>query len=169
MRNWLKTILFVSSFSPTLFVIAGVRFYSTCKIDLLAIQLVTISIIGTILPLLIIALLKKESEIYKFKAKKVESADYFLLVFVASYSAPIVMKLAEINAEATTAIISLIFIVSWFISNIPSHPLLYLLKYRFYKVESDDGMVFVLITKRQIRSPSNITSVIRISNGMLME
>lgn len=92
MRNWLKTVLFVSSYSPALLVLGGVRWYSIGEIDTLVVQLVIISILGVVLPLLILALLRAEAESINFKAKKVESTDYFLLVFVASYLAPIAMK-----------------------------------------------------------------------------
>lgn len=92
LRNWLKTVLFVSSYSPALLVLGGVRWYSIGEIDTLVVQLVIISILGVVLPLLILALLRAEAESINFKAKKVESTDYFLLVFVASYLAPIAMK-----------------------------------------------------------------------------
>jgi hypothetical protein len=59
--------------------------------------------------------------------------------------------------------------VAWVVSNIPSHPVLYLAKFRFYKIESESGMVYTLITRREIRSPKNITVVKQISNSMLME
>ncbi|WP_024298586.1 hypothetical protein [Methylomicrobium lacus] len=169
MRNWLKTILFVSAFSPTLLVLAGVRCYSRGDVDSLVVQLTVISALGTLLPLLILALVKREAEILKFVAKKVESADYFLLVFIGSYAAPVIMKIAEVDFFLTTLIIVVIFLVAWVISNIPSHPILYLIKFRFYKVESSDGMVYILITSENIRSPRDISYVKKISNGMLME
>jgi len=169
MRNWLKTLLFVSSFSPTLLVLAGVRYYSIGTLDSMVIQLSIISIMGMSLPFLILILVKKESQRVRFSAKKVESADYYLLVFLGSYASPVVMKIAEIDFLMTVITISLIFIVAWFVSNIPSHPILYLFRYRFYKVESGDGMVYTLITRRIIRSPSDVTQVMKLSSAMLME
>jgi len=159
----------VSSFSPTLLVISGVRYYSTGTIDTLIIQLAIISILGVALPFLILAWLRAEAESLSFKAKKVESADYFLLVFIASYLAPIAMKMTEIDFATTVVFICLILITGWVISNIPSHPILYLFRFRFYKIESEEGMVYTLITRRQILSPKNIKTVKIISSGMLME
>lgn len=169
MRNWLKTLLFVSSFSPTLLVLAGVRYYSVGAFDSLVVQLSVISMAGILLPFLILALVKKEAQRESFSAKKVESADYYLLVFLASYASPVVMKIAEINFFMAVMTISLIFVVAWFVSNIPSHPILYLFKFRFYKIESNDGMVYTLITKRVIRSPRDITRVMKLSSTMIME
>lgn len=169
MRNWLKTLLFVSSFSPTLLVLAGVRYYSVGAFDSLVVQLSVISMAGILLPFLILALVKKEAQRENFSAKKVESADYYLLVFLASYASPVVMKIAEINFLMAVMTISLIFVVAWFVSNIPSHPILYLFKFRFYKIESNDGMVYTLITKRVIRSPRDVTRIMKLSSTMIME
>ncbi|CAE6901986.1 conserved membrane protein of unknown function [Ectopseudomonas oleovorans] len=169
MRNWLKTLLFVSSFSPTLLVLAGVRYFSSGVVDTLVVQLSVISVIGILLPFLILALVKKESQRENFSAKKVESADYYLLVFLASYVSPVVMKIAEIDFMMAVVLVGLIFVVAWFVSNIPSHPVLYLFKFRFYKVESSDGMVYTLITRRVVRSPRDVRQVMRLSNSMLVE
>lgn len=132
-------------------------------------QLVAISLLGIMLPFLILAWIKKESETINFKAKKVESADYLLLVFIGSYIAPIIMKVAEIDFGVTYLIVGILFIVAWLISHIPSHPILYIAKFRFYKIESDNGMVYTLITRREIRNPKSIKSVKQISSSMLME
>ena len=169
MRNWLKTLLFVSSFSPTLLVLAGVRYYSIGIFDSLVIQLSIISLIGILLPFLILALIRKEAQRVKFSAKKVESADYFLLVFLGSYASPVVMKMAEIDFFMAIITIGLIFVAAWFVSNIPSHPILYLFKFKFYKVESSDGMVYTLITRKIIRSPGDVDQVMKLSSTMLME
>jgi hypothetical protein len=168
LRNWLKTILFVSAFSPTLLVLAGVRYYSGV-VDTLFYQLIVISLIGITLPFLILSWVKSQTEALNFTAKKVESADYYLLVFLASYASPIIMKIAEIDFSLMLLTVGVIFVVAWVISNIPSHPVLYLAKFRFYKIESESGMVYTLITRREIRNPKNITQVKQISNSMLME
>lgn len=161
-------MLFVSAFSPTLLALAGVRYFSN-GLDTLFYQLVAVSIFGMFLPFLILNWITNKAESINFTAKKVEPADYFLLVFIASYTAPVIMKVAEIDFVVTSIIISLIFLVAWVISNIPSHPVLYIAKFRFYKVESNNGMVYILISKRQIRDPRSIKLVKQISSGMLME
>lgn len=148
--------------------LAGVRYYSV-GLDTVFYQLTFVALIGMTLPFLILSLIRKQAETINFKAKKVESADYLLLVFLGSYIAPIIMKVAEINFEITALIVGILLVAVWFISYIPTHPLLYLAKFRFYKVESDSGMVYILMAKRVIRSPQSIKEVKQISNSMLME
>lgn len=138
-------------------------------VDAFLYQLLAISLIGMVLPFLILSWVKSQTEALNFTAKKVESADYYLLVFLASYASPIIMKIAEIDFGLMLLTVGVIFLVAWVVSNIPSHPVLYLVKFRFYKVESESGMVYTLITRREIRNPKNITIVKQISNSMLME
>ncbi|MDO6706765.1 hypothetical protein [Photobacterium sp. 1_MG-2023] len=168
MRNWIKTLLIISAFSPTLLVLAVVRYYSI-GFDATSFWLVLVSLVGVVIPFIILHHIKNKSETLSFKAKKVESADYFLLIFVFSYLAPWIMKGAEINFGATMLILIALFVIAWVISYIPTHPILYIAKFRFYKVESDNGMVYTLMTKRIIRSPQSINKVKQLSHSMLME
>jgi hypothetical protein len=168
MRNWLKTLLIISAFSPTLLALAGVRYFLNGS-DVVFYQLIIISLLGTSLPFLILFLVEKESEALTFKAKKVKSADHMLLVFVGTYIAPVVMKMVEIDFGITVIVVVVLACVSWVIPSVPSHPIMYLLKYRFYEVESDKGMVYTLISKRVIRNPGSISKVRQLSNSMIME
>lgn len=148
--------------------LAAVRYFSN-GIDIVLYQLVAVGLIGVALPFLILCWVSNETETLRFTAKKIESADYFLLVFIASYAAPVAMKIAKVDFGLMLLLVGVVFIIAWLISNIPSHPVLYLAKFRFYKVESDSGVVYTLITRREIRNPKSITSVKQISNSMLME
>ncbi|KJR17844.1 hypothetical protein UF29_18645 [Vibrio parahaemolyticus] len=168
MRNSLKTIFFLSSFSPTLLALAIVRYFISGD-DLLFYKLISVFVLGLVLFCLIFQLVMTQGEKISFKAKKVESTDYFLLVFLAAYTAPIVMRMVELNFRVISIILGLLMVTLWILPYIPSHPLMYLLKYRFYKVESDSGVVYTLISKRNIRDPKSIKQVIAISDSMLME
>ncbi|WP_219702871.1 hypothetical protein [Marinomonas lutimaris] len=168
MRNWIKTLLFTSAFSPTLLALAFVRFQIQ-GVDFTVYQLIIISVLGTIIPLLILAKANRSTEVVRFQAKKIESTDFFLLAFVASYIAPIIMRAVELDFTIISTISALIVAVLWFMTAIPSHPLLYLFKFRFYKVESESGVVYTLLTKRELKDPKNIKNVKCISHSMLME
>ncbi|OUJ36710.1 hypothetical protein BTR40_06790 [Vibrio parahaemolyticus] len=168
MRNSLKTIFFLSSFSPTLLALAVVRYFISGD-DLLFYKLISVFVLGLVLFCLIFQLVMTQGEKISFNAKKVESTDYFLLVFLAAYTAPIVMRMVELNFRVISIILGLLMVTLWILPYIPSHPLMYLLKYRFYKVESDSGVVYTLISKRNIRDPKSIKQVIAISDSMLME
>ncbi|KIF51453.1 hypothetical protein [Vibrio owensii] len=168
MRNSLKTIFFLSSFSPTLLALAIVR-YLISGDDILFYQLIFVFLLGIVLFFLIFKLVKNQGERISFNAKKVESTDYFLLVFLAAYAAPIVMRMVELNFKVISIILTLLLVTLWVLQYIPFHPLMYLFKYRFYKTKSDSGVVYTLISKRNIRDPKTVKQVISISDSMIME
>lgn len=169
MRNILKTVLLISSAAPTLLVAAAIEIFNTHAMTLFTWQLIIVGTIGTFLPLLILRLIHSQGEIFPFKAKKVESNDYFILVFLVSYLMPLVTKITALDATWTCSIFVALMITGWFVSNIPVHPFLFFAGYHFYKVESDDGMVYTLLTKSRLKSPRPVTSVKKISDSMLME
>ncbi|MFZ1641927.1 MAG: hypothetical protein WAV07_10975 [Candidatus Contendobacter sp.] len=169
MRDWLRTVLFLSAFSPVLLTLAYVR-YDMHGFQTDVIQFLVIGIIGAILPFLILKMVTTSSESIAFEAKKVEQNDFALLAFVASYFVPIITRASELDMFKTVIITGAIILIIWLSSSIPAHPLLRLfLKFRFYKVESCSGMVYTLISKREIRDPKDIKFVKQVSSSMLME
>ncbi|RQO57018.1 hypothetical protein DBV14_09420 [Variovorax sp. KBW07] len=65
--------------------------------------------------------------------------------------------------------IILLAIVLWFIPSIPAHPVLRLFSVYFYKVESDAGVVYTVISKQELHAVSQLTQVHQISSTMLMK
>jgi len=168
MRDWLRTLLFLSAFSPVLLTLAYVR-YDMHGFGTEVIQLLVIGILGTIIPLLIMRMVVTSSESLAFEAKKVESNDFALVMFVVSYFVPILVRASNFDWINTMIFTAVIILILWFISSIPAHPLLRFTKFRFYKIESCSGMVYTLISKREIRDPREIKFVKQISSSMLME
>ena len=78
-------------------------------------------------------------------------------------------KAAEITPKLTISLLALAALVLWFSSSIPTSPLLRLFGYRFYKIESGNGVVFTLITQREVIDPSKVKAVKKISSSMLIE
>lgn len=126
-------------------------------------------IIGILLTALIVKKIYTSSETIAFSAKKLESNDVMLLGVVGSYIVPFISKASEITMVSLLAIYFGAAIIFSFMGSIPPHPLLRALRFRFYKVESDVGVVYTLISRRDILSPKDILRVKRISSSMLME
>lgn len=168
MRNWLKTILFISAFSPVLLTMSYVR-YDLHGFQQDVWQLFVIGLIGSSLPILIIKLLYKSSESITFDSKKVESNDFMLVVSVVSYMIPIIARASELQFNMIVILTIVIIFVLWVVSSIPAHPILRLFSFRFYKIESSMGVVYTLISKREIKDPRSIKYVKKISETMLIE
>jgi len=168
MRNWLRTVLFISAFAPALVTLAYVR-YSLHGFRTDVIQLCVVGALGTILPLFIVTLVRKSGESFSLQAKKIESNDFMLIAFIASYMLPLISKSTDLPVESIFGLLGVLGVVLWLVSSLPCHPFLRVLKYRFYKVEAGTGMVYTLIARRDINDPRQPIVVKKISETMLME
>ena len=168
MRDWLRTVLFVSAFSPSLIALAYVR-YDTYGWRTDVLQLGIIGLIGSAIPYAIMMLVRKQGEAFRIHVKKVESNDFMLLAFIGSYLLPLILKGTDMSVNAIAVIIFIAGLVLWLMSSLPAHPLMRAMKFKFYKVESSNGVVYTLVSKRAILDPRDIGIVKRISPNMLME
>lgn len=167
MRNLLRTIFFLSAFSPVLFSLAYVR-YDIYGFQSEVWQLIIVGMLGSMIPFLVIGLTTRVAEQMPFEAKKIESNDFMLLMFIASYFIPIVARASELNFVKTSILTASLFVVLWLISFLPTHPVLRIFKYRFYKVESSSGVIYTLVSSKEILDPKNVKKVRKISNSMLL-
>jgi hypothetical protein len=168
MRNSLKAALFVSGFSPALISIGVARLLSGGAFwD--AIYYIIFGAIGCLLIIYIRSALKWHGESFPFQAKKVDSNDALLLGVIVTYIMPFFLKAADLTVGIVLALTALLWAVFWFTDTTLPSPLLRLLKFRFYKAEASNGMVYTLITNREILDPSNVKMVKRISGSMLFE
>ncbi len=168
MRDWLRTVLFVSAFSPALITLAYVRYEAHgWRSDVL--QLGIIGLIGSAIPFAIMMLVKKQGETFQIQVKKVESNDFMLLAFIGSYLLPLVLKGTDVSVNSIVAILAIAGIVLWLMNSLPAHPLMQAMKFKFYKIESSNGVVYTLVSKRALLDPRDIGPVKRISSSMLIE
>ena len=168
MNSVLRTLLFLSAYAPILFSLAYVK-YSAEGWTTGITQLVVIGILGTALPYLIVEWLAKNGELLSFKAKKIEDAGFMLFGFVFGYVSPLILKSLGYDFESALWAVSFLGIVFWLIPNIPAHPILRLIKIRFYKVEAENGMVYTVISRDELRSVSDLKHVHIISSAMLLK
>ena len=168
MRKFLRTLFFLASLSPVAFSLAYLN-YEKNGCDQKFFQLVTIGIIGSLIPLLIINAWKKQGEKFPITVKKIESNDFIFIGFLLNYISPLVLNGFELSIEKIFLFIIIIGLILWFTSDIPTHPLLRVLSFKFYKIESSKGVVYILITKNRIKSPEEIKIVHKISESMLLD
>ena len=168
MRDSLRTLLFISAFSPVFLSFAYIR-YDLHGLRNDVIQLVFIGLIGLSLPILILKLIERHGESFNIQIKKIESNDFMLLAFIFSYILPFILRGTELTLSTIMIAVIILCIILWMIDSVPSHPLLRLLRFRFYKAESASGVVYILITRRVILDPKQVTLVKKISSAMLIE
>lgn len=169
MRNSVKTALFISAFSPCLISVALARAWSTHTLTWDEIYYFGAGTLGCLVITYIISALRWHGEEFVFHAKKIEANDAALVGVMSTYFFPFIGKAADVSVGAVLALTAAVATVLWFQSSIIPNPLLRALSYRFYKAETDTGVVYTLITRRELIDPRNIRLVKRITSSMLME
>lgn len=168
MSKFLRTLLFLGALSPVTFSFAYLNFQKN-GCDVKFFQLVIIGFLGCMLPILIIKALIKQGEELPIIVKKVESNDFIFVAFLCSYILPVALNGFDFDIEKIILFTIFAGLILWFTSDLPTHPLLRILKFKFYKIESSKGLVYILITKRKIKSPDQIKIVKKISESMLLD
>jgi hypothetical protein len=168
MRNWLKTALFVSALSPSLISVAAARVWDRGPTwD--ALWYAVPGFAGILIIRYIIDALRWHGETFPITLKKVEANDALMLSIVASYFLPVLAKAIDITVGTVVALLAIVGLVLWMMSSIPANPLMRLLGYRFYKAEAANGVVYTLITQRDLLDPKQVKTVKRLSGSMLVE
>jgi hypothetical protein len=168
MRNWLKTALFVSALSPSLISVALARVWDlgpTWEALWYAIP----GLAGILVVRYITDALRWHGEVFPITLKKIEANDALMLGMVATYFVPFLGKAIDITVGTILALLALGAVVLWMMSAIPANPVLRVLGYRFYKAEAANGVVYTLITQRDLLDPKQVKTVKRISGSMLLE
>ncbi len=166
MNTVIRTLFFVSAFAPAILVSAILQFADVGG-TIHVLSWFSASILACLLPLLIVMAASKQEAVLPFSAKKVDSQDWLLVVFVVSYFIPLVTKVQDLQVFVPIFLVASIILAS--LDAIPCHPVLHLFRFRFYKVEALNGMVYTLITRRRILSASDIRSVKQLSPQLLLE
>ncbi|MEE7476622.1 hypothetical protein [Methylobacterium hispanicum] len=92
-----------------------------------------------------------------------------MLGVIVTYFIPFIGKAADITVGVVLAILALVGAALWMSSSILPNPVLRVLGYRFYKAETANGVVYTLITQRDLLDPRHVRTVKRISGSMLLE
>ncbi|MCK1627402.1 hypothetical protein IVA98_30675 [Bradyrhizobium sp. 160] len=168
MRNILKTVLFVAAFSPALISVGAARLFAGSSFwD--AIYYVVAGCIGSLAVVYVLSALMWKGEAFPFTAKKIESNDVLVLGVVVTYIFPFLVRASEITISIVILLGFVVWAIFWFTDATVPSPLLRVFGFRFYKAESASGMVYTLITRREILDPREVKAVKRISGSMLLE
>ena len=102
--------------------------------------------------------------------KKVKSADKEVLGFFIAYALPLVFK-GEAGPDLgawVVAALMLIFVL-WTTHALQVNPVLGLLGFHFYEVETLEGVTYLMITRRTINNVASISKVVQITEYGILE
>lgn len=109
-------------------------------------------------------------ERFPLKLKSVEAADRENIAFMLLYLSPLfTSQFGQINMGLLIPTLSIFALLTSTGYNYHFNPLLGLVGWHFYKVESDEGVTYVLITKKQLRNTKQIDLVGQLTDYILID
>jgi hypothetical protein len=121
---------------------------------------------------LMLKLVTRQGERLTKQLSEVESTDKEMLAFLLTYLLPFIAsdKLGFSGEWMTGAYILLIVFLAVAHGNAYHfNPVMGLFGYHFYSIKTAGGMPFLLITKRTLRRPDELVTVIQITDSIYME
>jgi len=111
-----------------------------------------------------------ELEVMPFTPTKVEAADRENMGFLLLYLLPLfTADLTKLHWETWIPAIGMFAVITATGYNYHFNPLIGLMGWHFYKVESKEGVTYVLITRKQLRSASSALKVGQLTEYILMD
>lgn len=102
--------------------------------------------------------------------KKAKSADKEVVGFFIAYALPLIFKgQADADIGAWLLATLMLIFVLWTTHALHVNPVLGLLGFHFYEVETQDGVTYLLISKRATNNVTSIKKVVQLSEYGILE
>jgi hypothetical protein len=163
-----KFFLVISAIAPIGFVYAWVAanegFYKW------ATALVIICCLLVITCLALLSAARSQLERFPFTPRSVEAADRENVAFMLLYLSPLFTgKFGSANLTVLIPTIAIFALMTATGYSYHFNPLLSLIGWHFYKVTSTEGVTYVLVTKKQLRSTAEIREVGQLTDYILID
>lgn len=166
MNAIIRTLFFLSAIAPAVVVSAAAQIYKHGG-SAQAYGWIAAGALACVFPFLVIRAASSQAQVLAFSAKKIDSQDWLFVAIVVSYFIPLISNLEDLQVLALIVVVAAVLLAT--LDAIPCHPMLHVLRYRFYKVEGANGMVYTLISRRKLLSAADIKSVRQLSSQLLLE
>lgn len=163
-----RLMLTATAIAPVSLTYAWVSFYQGHRVIALTALLVAAFLVC--LCILLLRHVRTQIEALPFKAESIEPADAESLGFMLLYLLPLFTDdIAGLNWELWVPLIVVFGVMIGTGYSYHFNPLLGLLQWHFYKVTSVDGITFVLITKKHLRTASSVHRVGQLTEYILID
>lgn len=118
----------------------------------------------------IIASISEKFERLPVVIKKVKSADKEVVGFFIAYALPLIFK-GEAGQDIGSWFLAagMLIFVLWSTHALQVNPVLGLLGFHFYEVETQEGVTYLMLTKRTINNVGSIKSVVQLTEYGILE
>ncbi|WP_122682237.1 hypothetical protein [Pseudomonas viridiflava] len=102
--------------------------------------------------------------------KKAKSADKEVLGFFVAYALPLMFR-GDVNPDVGAWIIAglMLVLVLWTTHALHVNPVLGVIGFHFYEVETQEGVTYLLITKRAISNLKSLRAVVQITEYGILD
>jgi hypothetical protein len=102
--------------------------------------------------------------------KKAKSADKEVLGFFVAYALPLMFK-GDVNPDIGAWAIAglMLVLVLWTTHALHVNPVLGVIGFHFYEVETQEGVTYLLITKRAINNLKSLKTVVQITEYGILD
>lgn len=163
-----KLMLTATSLAPVALVYAWVL-YADGRAKV-ALGLVAAAVALILIMVALLRYCRKHLERSKFKVTSIEAADREYITFILLYLSPLfTAQFGDLNWHilVPTMIIFVLVISTGY--GYHFNPLLGLLGWHFYKVGTDEGVAYVLITKKELRSAKQCLTVGQLTEYIVID
>ena len=115
--------------------------------------------------LLILHFSKTQLEKQHIKVKSIKISDKEVMTFLLAYLLPLIpAKTIGISGHVLTIlfVFSMFFLAIYYSNAFDFNPVLGLCGYHFYEVQSEDGITFLLITRKHLLKPEQMVEVVQL-------
>lgn len=136
----------------------------------IALSLLGVCALLLLICVLLLRLAKRNLATSDFKPSLIEAADHQNAAFLLLYVMPLFTdRIEALEWQFWIPVVIIFSVITATGYNYHSNPLLGLLGWHFYKVESPEGVTFVLITKKHLRSAANNLQVGQLTEYILLD
>ena len=163
-----KLLLTGTALAPVALVYAWVMY--TDNKAIIAISLVLLAVVLVIVMLGLLSYCRKHLERSTFKVTSIEAADREYITFILLYLSPLfTAEFGDLNWNilVPTVIIFLLVISTGY--GYHFNPLLGILGWHFYKVNTEEGVSYVLITKKELRTAKQCLTVGQLTEYIVID
>ncbi|MCG6154070.1 hypothetical protein [Leptospira bandrabouensis] len=158
-----KIIFVLTSLAPVLISLSLSLTDSSTEIR---ISLILLALILFLLAKVTLEEIAKNGEIEPIKIISLKTADHEVLAYLVTYLVPF---LASISVQNAIIIYTIIFISIYNSNAYHFNPLIGLLKYHFYQIETESNVSYILITKKEIRNVQMIKHISHITDYLVID
>lgn len=165
----IKVLLSITALAPILLTYSFVLYLEKNSNKLIFI-LVIITIILILLCYSLLYFAKRKLEKIRFQPKTIKSADSNIISFIIAYLIPFIsLNSSVIDLKVLTFVTFIILITIFRTHGYHINPLLSVVNYHFYEVTTNNGITYILISKKTLRNVSSVKLVTEISEYTLLD